>query len=212
MLRISIAILFLVVIGPVAWRWARSRPDRREIGAALAVAFAYWMVLVRMGSPEERTHLLEYGVVAALVHMAFLQRVGNGRTVPMPAALAVVVTSLLGLVDETIQARLPDRVFDVRDVFFNALAGFMVIAARLALAPQRRPGWRVWFLWLWATAFGWGQGVYWGWYADDDPKTLEAIPADLLAGYLGLVTGGALVAVLQWLVLRRYVYRASPWS
>jgi len=87
MLGISIAILFLVVLGPVAWRWARSRPDRREIGAALAVAFAYWMVLVRMGSPEERTHLLEYGIVAALVHMAFLERVANGRTVPRPAAL-----------------------------------------------------------------------------------------------------------------------------
>jgi hypothetical protein len=140
-----------------------------------------------------------------------LERARNGRRVPSPAALAVAVTSLLGLLDEGIQAVLPSRVFDFRDVFFNALAGFMVIAARLAIAPQRQPGWRVWFLWLMAGAFGWGQGVYWGWFDGSEPKTLQAIPTVILAGYLGVAVGGILIGVLQSLVLRRHVTRAGWW-
>jgi hypothetical protein len=211
MLRATLALLLLLVLGPAAWRWAKSRPDWREIGALLGVAFAYWMVWIRTTGWEERTHLLEYGVVAALIHMALLERRGQGRDVPVSAALAVAATSVLGLLDEIIQAVLPNRIFDIRDVFFNFVAAFLVIAARLALAPQRGPGWRVWFLWLWATAYGWGQGVYWGWYTDDEPKILEAIPDMITAGYLGVVTGAVLVGLLQWLVLRRHLSGALRW-
>lgn len=211
LLRASIAAVVVAVLGPVLLRWVKSRPDWAEWGAAIAVALTYGMVAVRMGSWEERTHLIEYGVVAALIHLALLERQGNGRQVPMPAAIAIGATALLGVVDESIQALLPDRVFDGRDIFFNAVAAFMVVAARLAIAPQRLPGWRVWFLWLVATAYGWGQGVYWGWFADDEPKTLERIPLDIVAGYGGVVTGGLLVGVLQWLVLRRHLTGASRW-
>ncbi len=155
--------------------------------------------------------MIEYGIVAALIHQALLERVRNGRHVPAPAALSVAVTALLGALDEIIQALLPSRVFDVRDIGFNALAGFMVIAARLALAPQRWPGWRVWFLWLMAGAFGWGQGVYWGWFSGGEPKTLQSTPTVILAGYLGVAVGGILMGVLQWLVLRRHITRSGRW-
>lgn len=211
LLRLTIIAVIVILLGPVTWRWVRSRPDWPEVGAMFGVVFAYWMVWVRMSGWAERTHLIEYGVVAAVMHMALLERAGNGRYVPAPAFLAVTATTLLGLLDESIQAVLPGRVFDARDIFFNLVAAFMVIAARLALVPQHRPGWRVWFLWLWATAFGWGQGVYWGWYTAEDPKLLENIPLDLVAGYLGVVTGGVLVGVLQWLVLRRHVSSANGW-
>ena len=211
LLRVSLAVALAAVLLPVAWRWVKTRPNWGEVGAVLGVAFVYWMVAIRIGSWEERTHLIEYGVVAALIHQALLERDLNGRRVLKPAVTAVAVTALLGLVDEGIQAVLPDRVFDARDIFFNGFAGFMVVAARLAIAPQSRPGWRVWFLWLWATAIGWGQGVYFGWYSDDEPKTLESTPDILVAGYLGLVAGTALIGVLQWLVLRRHVARVGWW-
>jgi hypothetical protein len=211
LLRLSFPFVLLLVVGAIAWHWVKQRPDRGEVGVALGVAFAYAMVFLRMDSPEERTHLIEYGIVAALIHQALLERVRNGRHVPAPAAFTVMATALLGSLDEGIQAILPNRVFDIRDVGFNALAGFMVIAARLAIAPQQRPGWRVWFLWLMAGAFGWGQGVYWGWFDGAEPKTLQSIPSNLLAGYLGLVTGGVLIGVLQWLVLRQHVTKASRW-
>jgi|GEM_PF-263820 len=211
LLRLSFALVLLAVAGGFVWRWVKNRPDWREVGVALGVALAYLMVWWRINSWEERTHLIEYGIVAALIHQALLERVRNGRRVPMPAALTVLVTALLGSLDECIQAILPDRVFDVRDIFFNALAGFMVVAARLALARQQRPGWRVWFLWLMAAAFGWGEGVYWGWYDGTAPKTLQVVPAVIWVGYLGLVVGGTLIGVLQWLVLRRHVTGSVRW-
>ncbi len=211
LLRVSFALVLLLVVGAIARRWVKRRLGWGEIGVALGVTLAYLMVWWRMGSWEERTHLIEYGIVAALIHQALLERVRNGRRVPAPAALTVAVTALVGTFDEIIQSMLPSRVFDVRDIFFNTLAGFMVIAARLAIAPQRRPGWRVWFLWLMAAALGWGLGVYWGWFDGTEPKTLQSIPSVILAGYLGVAVGGILIGVLQWLVLRRHLARAGRW-
>ncbi len=211
LLRVSFAIVLFLVVGVIAWQWMNRRFGWDEIGGILGVAFIYLLVWIRIDSWEERTHLIEYGVVAALIHQALLERVRHGRPVRAPAALTVAIAGLLGLLDESIQSMLPSRVFDVRDVFFNALAGFMVVAARLAIAPQGRPGWRVWFLWLMAGAYGWGQGVYWGWFGGGEPKMLQSIPTVILAGYLGVVVGGTLIGVLQWLVLRRQVHRASRW-
>ena len=209
LLQASFALVLLLLVVAVVWRWARRRPSWSEIGVGLGVALAYLVMFLRMGSPEERTHLIEYGIVAALIHQALLERVRNGRRVPAPAALTVALTALLGLLDEGIQAMLPSRVFDLRDVFFNAFAGFMVVVARLAMAPQVRPGWRIWFLWLMAGAVGWGLGVEWG--ALGRLKTLQDTPNIIVTGYLGVTVGGILAGVLQSLVLRRQVARAGRW-
>ena len=114
------------------------RPGGAEIGVALGVAAVYLMVFLRMGIPEERTHLIEYGVVAALIYSALIERRRNGRRVPAPALLAVVATALLGVLDEGIQWILPNRVYDHVDVGFNALAGLMAVAATLAVTWARR--------------------------------------------------------------------------
>ena len=83
-----------------------------------------------------------------------------------------------------------------------------MIAARLAIAPQRRPGWRVWFLWLMAGAYGWGTAVE---VTGLGELTLQSSPPRILAAYLGVTIAGILVGVLQWLVLRRKVARAGRW-
>ena len=75
-----------------------------------------------------------------LIYQALTERVRHGRRVPAPAAVAVVVTALLGCIDEGIQAILPNRVYDIRDVGFNAAAGLMSMAAILALGRARRWG------------------------------------------------------------------------
>jgi len=213
LLRVSFAVLLLLVVGVIVWQWVkRGRPGWREIGVALGIALAYLMTFARIGSPEERTHLIEYGVVAALIHQALLERARHGRRVPKPAALTVALTALLGVLDESIQAMLPNRAFDVRDIGFNALAGFMVIAARLAIAPQRRLGWRFWFLWLMGGAVGFELGMQWGSFGEPGGiTTFESSPTVIWAGFLGVAVAGILVGVLQWLVLRRHVARAGRW-
>ena len=45
---------------------------------------------------------------------------------------------LLGWLDEGIQALLPNRVYDLRDVFFNSVAAGLVIGARWGLDQVRR--------------------------------------------------------------------------
>ena len=132
---------FLLVIVSVAGISLGSRPRGREIWVLLGIAAVYGMVVVRMGvSWEERTHVFEYGLVALFVHAALVERRARGRRVPAPAVLAVLVTAALGWLDEGIQALLPGRVYDLRDVGFNALAGVMAVSAGSLLGWVRR--WR----------------------------------------------------------------------
>lgn len=138
LLEASFVLGMLLIAASIVALALRKNPSGAEIGVALGVAAAYLLVLVRMASPEERTHLIEYGVVAALIHEALLERVSRGRSVVAPALVAVVATALVGGIDECIQAFLPSRVFDLRDILFNLLAGVMAVAARVILRRVRR--------------------------------------------------------------------------
>ncbi len=141
LLRVSIGAALVIGGLFVAWRWAKTRPGWREIGVAVGVIFAYLWALARVGvPPEERTHLIEYAVVAAFIYQALVERSWNGRRVPAPDALAVTATALLGWLDEGIQSLLPNRVYDLRDVFFNFLAAvmFMFVALFIALVRRRK--------------------------------------------------------------------------
>lgn len=131
---------FLLIMAAIVTQALKTRPGGAEIGVALGVAAVYLMVFARLGIPEERTHLFEYSVVAVLIFEALTERAGRGRRVPVPALLAVAVTAVIGVLDESIQAVLPSRVFDLRDVGFNALAAVMAVAALVALERVRRRG------------------------------------------------------------------------
>ena len=128
---------FLVLGVAIVIQALRTRPSIAEIGIVLGVAGVYIMLFSRMASPEERTHLFEYGLVAVLIYQALTERRTHGRRVPAPAALAVVATALLGWLDEGVQFILPERVYDIRDVGFNALAGLVAVSATLAMARAR---------------------------------------------------------------------------
>ena len=85
-------------------------------------------------TPEERTHLFEYSIVAVLIYQALRERSQNGRRVPVPAALALVVTVLLGWLDEGIQALVPNRVYDTFDILSNAIAATIGIVTSWVVA------------------------------------------------------------------------------
>jgi len=130
---------FLLVGATILTQGLKTRPGGAEIGVALGVAAAYLLVFARMSIPAaERTHLIEYGVVAVFIYEALVERVSQGRRVPRPALLAVLATSLVGVLDECIQAVLPSRVFELRDILFNVLAAVMAVAAMVALGWARR--------------------------------------------------------------------------
>jgi hypothetical protein len=139
LLDLAFALAFLLVLAAIGGSALRRRAGRREIWVALGVIAVFGMIVVRMGiGPEERTHLFEYGFLAVLIHQALTERLRNGRRVPVPAILTVVLTALLGWVDEGLQAVVPDRVYDIWDVGVNALAGVMAVTASVALSWARR--------------------------------------------------------------------------
>ena len=132
----------LLVLAAVVTQGLTKRPGGIEIGVALGVAAAYVLVFARMAVPTERSHLIEYAVVALLIHEALAERAANGRRVPVPALLAVFATVLAGALDECIQWFLPSRVFDPVDMLFNALAAVWAVGASAALSwARRRRGW-----------------------------------------------------------------------
>jgi len=130
LLGVAFAGGFLLIIVAIIGSGIAKRKKWQTVWAALGVGAVYGMVMTRMFiSLEERTHLIEYGIVAVLIYRALDERIRNGRRLPRPAILAIAITAILGWIDEAIQALLPNRVYDIRDVGFNALAGLMAIVA-----------------------------------------------------------------------------------
>jgi hypothetical protein len=115
-----------------------SRPRWREIVTLIVAGLVYAAVFAVIRQPEERLHFLEYGALAGFIEAALRERwraaTAGPRVAASAAGLAAVTTALLGWLDEGIQLLVPMRVYDWRDVGFNAAAGVLP----LALANLRR--------------------------------------------------------------------------
>ncbi len=129
--------MFLVAV-TVLTQGLKVRPGGAEVAVFIGVVTAYLLVLTRMTVPTERSHLIEYSIVGVLIYEALTERKSQGRSVPLPPVLAVLLTAALGVLDEGIQWLLPNRVFDPVDILFNLLAGTMAVAGSVALAWARR--------------------------------------------------------------------------
>jgi guanylate kinase len=115
LLRATLAVAFLAAVLLVAWL-ARRLPRRALIGvlaATAALLAASWL----LPQPEERWHIVQFGALGALRWVAL----------PRPAP-ALGLALVAGGLDETLQALLPDRVYDVTDLVLNACATVAGIA------------------------------------------------------------------------------------
>ena len=133
LLRATVAAGFLLAGAWIARRTWLARPGWRELlnltlWAAVTLALAWGFEL-----PEERVHLLEYGLFAGLVFSALLEHRAEdpdrGPPVVTPVVVAILITTFCGWLDEGIQYYLPNRYFGWRDVALNAAAGLIVTAA-----------------------------------------------------------------------------------
>ena len=127
-----------LTLATVLWHGWKSRISRWEIGIWLGVAAVYLLLILRMAVPEERSHLIEYSVLAVFIHEALKERTGNGTKVWRPALLAILITTAIGLLDEAIQLVVPDRVFDPIDMLFNTLAAVLAITASSMISWTRK--------------------------------------------------------------------------
>jgi VanZ family protein len=137
-LRDTIFFALFLLLAVVSILFIRRRPGRAEIGLGIGLLVIYLAAWLRIGTMEERTHLFEYGLVAALIHEALIERHENGRLARSPVFAALLLSLIAGLTDELIQSALPNRVFDIRDIAFNSVAAALVIGGRWGLEVVRR--------------------------------------------------------------------------
>lgn len=105
----------------------------RVLAALAAVAAVYAAVVMPMDSPEEKLHFIEYGLVGLLAWASAPARLLAWRR----AAFASAFSLAAGWTDEGIQALLPSRYYDLRDVAFNFAAGALAVLALEAVRWTR---------------------------------------------------------------------------
>ena len=127
-----------LTLATVIWHGWKQKMGRLEIGIWMGVAAVYLLVILRMAVPEERSHMIEYSVLAVFIHEALKERVSNGGSVWHPALLAILITTGVGLLDEGIQFFVPSRIFDPVDMLFNTGAAVMAILASTAISWSRK--------------------------------------------------------------------------
>lgn len=130
----------LLVGATAALQGVWARPGRLELAVGAGIVAVYLLVFLRIAVLEERSHLIEYGVLGVFAYAALAERARQGRRVPLPAVIAIAGTSAVGLLDECLQLAVPSRVFDPWDILFNVLAAALAVGASVALGWARRRG------------------------------------------------------------------------
>lgn len=132
---------FLVIISGIAIYGLHTRQRIAEVGLAIGIVAVYLIVVARILSPAERSHIIEYSVVALLIFEALRERSSQGQSVKYIPLVAIGITTLVGIVDECIQFFVPGRVFDLFDILFDFLAACMAVLTSVFLMWLKR---RIW--------------------------------------------------------------------
>lgn len=114
-----------------------NKPSKIEYAILFGLIAVYIMFFLRLGAPE-RSHLMEYSVLAILLHKAFKERFKPVYKLFKPAFFSLFVGISMGILDESIQLLIPNRYFDLQDIIFNCLAVTMAIGTSLILTWLRR--------------------------------------------------------------------------
>ena len=130
------AVIFLtcmILIGvAIIIHGLQKRPGRYEIAALLGISGVFIMLFLRLGLAE-RSHLMEYSVLALFTHKALQERMQVSIPAWRPALIAGILAFAIGILDECVQLLLPNRVFDPIDIIFNGIAVSGVIGSSLLL-------------------------------------------------------------------------------
>jgi hypothetical protein len=134
LLRVAIAAGFAVVAAGIVGYVARRGATWRSWAVLAVVAGAYAGAALGLDVVQERIHLVEYGAVALVCRAALAERAAADpafgfRSVWAASAGALALAFAAGYLDELVQAALPNRHYDLRDVGLNTLAAAMALVA-----------------------------------------------------------------------------------
>lgn len=115
----------------------RRKAGKSEWFLLIGILAVYLMCFLRLGLAE-RSHLIEYSVLALLIHQALSERKRAERLPGNVSLYALLLTFAISLLDECLQLFIPFRVFDPEDILFNALAILGAIGAVVLLRYVRK--------------------------------------------------------------------------
>ncbi len=124
-LNLSVIIAFLMLLSFILVYIIKNRANY-GISQYLWFAFIsclYGLILYIVDVPEEQVHFIEYGILSGLIYIALTHDIHNNVYVYF---LSIHIVFAFGAVDEVIQWILPNRVFDIRDILINGIAGILV--------------------------------------------------------------------------------------
>lgn len=136
LLRLTIGGLFLLCAAAGAVVLVRRRAPLAAWLVGIAAGAVYAGCALAMEVPQERLHLVEYGALALLLREAIAASVAarpGGRRVSNVDVWALGAATAVGWIDEAVQGILPNRIYDLRDVAFNALAAALALVAAAAV-------------------------------------------------------------------------------
>lgn len=119
------------VSGYIIYRLVRS-----DAPLALALATAALILILfatlRLVTPAERSHLIEYAALAVFAREALRERAPLFEKSWGWSPVVIVGVTLVGLADELVQLIVPGRVFDWRDIFVDFCAAMLGIGISAA--------------------------------------------------------------------------------
>ena len=134
-------ILFLLGLaltgGAIVMEGLKVRLSKAEISTGLGLVAVFIMFIFRLEAAE-RSHIIEYSVLAIFIYKAIVERLNPVNHFLKPGLFAFLATFVVGVVDECIQLFLPYRVFDPQDIVFNTLAALMGIGGSMILQWIRK--------------------------------------------------------------------------
>ncbi len=87
------------------------------------ISCLYGLVIYIIDVPVEQVHFIEYGILSGLIYIALKLDIHNNAYVYF---LSIHIVFAFGAVDEAIQWILPNRIFEIRDIVMNGIAGILV--------------------------------------------------------------------------------------
>lgn len=136
LLRLSLGFLYLACVVSLLLLMIRNQESSPWRYAMLcSICFTYFLVGKHVNTPEEQIHFFQYGLVGV-----FFARAVSHHTKPYWKIFlaALILATLAGWIDERLQGLLPNRHYDIRDVYLNFVSAFLGLIVYGSLFPAGR--------------------------------------------------------------------------
>ena len=128
-------LLIMIAGGGLTALLVKQSLTRRQWSILGGVGLVVAMVALNMEIPIERIHLVEYMGLGYLIARAM----GASFQDPFLVGRALGLVIGIGTGDELIQGAWPERVFDLRDIFFNTISGVAGIILHACTVSNSTP-------------------------------------------------------------------------